>query len=142
MVVNFYEFMLNGNYIQIYCYNEDADSGDRTLLRMVFIPLTSRIITDVTEVDGNLMVNNLMLLLENSALISINRFSEEILRDGTLVSDLEPQKAGQQIAMFAWDKERVEFDEVINRMAQYTGVTMVSPRFKPTDGGINIKEMI
>ena len=133
MVVNFYEFNLNGNYIQIYCYNEDADSGDRTLLRMVFIPLTSRIITDVTEVDGKLMVNNLMLLLENSALISINRFSEEILRDGTLVSDMEPQKTGQGMAMFEWEKERVEFDEVINRMALATGVTMVASKPQPTD---------
>ncbi len=133
MVVNFYLFQLNGNYIQISCFNYDEDSDDRTLLRVVFIPLTSRIITDVTEVEGKLMVNNLMLLLENSALISINRFSEEILRDGTLVSDMEPQKTGQGMAMFEWEKEKVDFDEVINRMALATGVTMVASKPQPTD---------
>jgi hypothetical protein len=124
MIVNRYYFELVGNYIVVYCVNGD-DIGVETLLRQVFIPLTSRIITDVTEVDGKLMVNNLMLLLENTALISVNRYCEEVLRDGTLVSDLEPQKAGQPMAMFFWLSERVEFETIIQQVAQFTGVTTV-----------------
>ena len=139
MVVNRYYFKLMGNYIVINCMNFSEERGEETLLRQVFIPFTSRIITDVTDVDGKNDVNNLMLLLENSALISINRFSEEILRDGTLVSDIEPQRAGQQIAMFFWFDEKCEFEQIIDYVARYTGVTMVQ-QFIRTDGGINIKE--
>lgn len=136
MIVNRYYFELMGNYIVINCMNFSEESGEETLLRQVFIPFTSRIITDVTDVDGKNQVNNLMLLLENSALISINRYSEEILRDGTLVSDKEPQKAGQQMAMFFWSDERFEFEQIIDYVAQYTGVTMVMQNGKRIDGGI------
>ena len=125
MIVNTYYFELMGNYIVINCINFSEKTQEETLLRQVFIPFTSRIITDVTEVDGKLMVNNLMLILENSALISINRYSEEILSDGRLVSDLEPQKAGQETAIFFWEGEKYEFDSIIDYVAQYTGVTMV-----------------
>lgn len=134
MVVNRYYFELMGNYIVIFLMNFSEETGGETLLRQVFIPLTSRIITDVTEVDGKLQVNNLMLLLENSALISINRYSEEILSDGRLVSDMEPQKAGQSMAMFFWLSEKCEFDSIIVNMARYTGVTMVTQN-RTIDGG-------
>ena len=142
MIVNRYYFELMGNYIVINCMNFSEESGEQTLIRQVFIPFTSRIITDVTDVDGKNDVNNLMLLLDNTALISINRYAEEILSDGRLVSDKEPHKAGrQQRAEFSWFDERCEFEQIIDYVAQNTGVTMVMQNRK-IDGGINVKEMI
>jgi hypothetical protein len=125
MIINRYYFELLGNYIVIYCVNYDSVNDRETLLRRVFAPFTSRIITDVTDVNGTFDTNNLMLLLENTALISVNRYCEEILSDGRLVSDLEPQRIGQQMAEFFWLSELMDFDSLIGYVSEYTGCTMI-----------------
>ena len=142
MIVNRYYFELMGNFIVINCMNFSEESGEEILIRQVFIPFTSRMITDVTDANGKNEVNNLMLLLDNTALISINRYAEEILSDGRLVSDLEPSKAGQMLAEFNWMRMRSDFDSIIINMAQYTGVTLVPQSIKATDGGMIKTEQI
>lgn len=133
MTINRFYFEMMGNYIVIYCVNFDERYMAETLVRQVFIPLTSRIITDVTEIDGRTQLNNLMLLLENTALISINRFVDEpMASDGAIqaekvVSDLGPQKASKmRMAEFFWLSQQMDFESLINYVAQYTGVTMIS----------------
>lgn len=127
MTINRYNFTLVGNYIVIDCVNFSDVFFAETLVRKIFIPITSRIITDVTEIDGRAEVNNLMFLLDNTALVSINRYYEKMID-----SDLEPQR-GNPMADFFWIGQQINFDMVIDNVARYTGVTMVQQITPPID---------